>query len=93
MIDKYLAWINCNIARLEEEGADKNRSHHDRRRKHYQRDILNEARDAYLKCRPAPSVPWKASDAPGKKVRVVCRPKGDEGVVGNPCPATEEDKW
>ena len=85
MIDKYLAWINCNIARLEAEGADKARSHHDRRRKHYQRDILNEARDAYVKS-------TKATEGSTQKVRVVCRPKADGGVVGNPGPATEEAK-
>lgn len=50
MVDRYLAWLNCNIELLDE--RSKNAGHnsiHDKRRCRYKRDILQEAREQYLK--------------------------------------------
>lgn len=50
MVDRYLAWLNCNIDMLDTKakGSAEN-STHDKRRCRYKRDALVEAREQYLK--------------------------------------------
>lgn len=71
-VDKFLAWLNCNIELLDEKSRNAGpNSMHDKRRCRYKRDILQEARDQYLKNRSEASVSAQTGNSTPVGVRSV----------------------